>query len=345
MQGELRKLRIRTEARRRFDDENAAALVAGFDVGTPDEILDRPPEPARRVTDLIGWCASTLIVAQRKTGKTTLALNLARSLTLGLPFLGRDVIAVDGRVALLNFEVSARQIATWARDAGVPSDRLLLVNMRGHGNPFGADAALDALAGHLDNVESLIVDPFGVAFTGDNENDAGQVRRWLSRLETFARARIGVADLLLTAHAGKAANGSGRGSSVLEDWPDTIIRMTADDDGMRVISAIGRDVELPAHELRYSTLTREMTLGEPVEAAAERRAVTAMVGRAVEAVESWPGSSGNELLRRLAEAGRGAHRSSFLDALKHAAGQGLVRVEGAGPRVTYHPSLTRTSDL
>lgn len=345
VQGELRKLRIRTEARRRFDDERAAELVAGFDVGTPDEILARPDEPAARVEGLIGWGASTLVVAQRKTGKTTLTLNLARSLILGEPFLGRTVTAITGRVALLNFEVSARQIATWCRDAGIPGARMTLVNMRGHGNPFGADAALDALAEHLDGVESLIVDPFGAAFTGDNENDAGQVRRWLSRVEAFARGRLGVADLLLTAHAGKGGNGSGRGSSALEDWPDTIVRMGQDEDGMRVISAIGRDVELAAHELRYDGLTRALTLGEPVEAATERRAATAMIGRAVEAVESWPGSSGSELLRRLTESGRGAHRASFLDALKQAAGQGLVRVEGAASRTTYLPSLTRVRDL
>jgi hypothetical protein len=343
VQGELHKLRIRAEARRRFDDEVAAEMLAGFDVGTPDEILARPADPPGRVEGLIGWTASTLIVAQRKTGKTTLTLNLARSLILGQPFLGRDVVPIAGRVALLNFEVSARQIATWAREAGIPGDRLTLVNMRGAGNPFGADAALDALAEHLDGVESLIVDPFGAAFTGDNENDAGQVRRWLGRVETFARSRVGVADLLLTAHAGKGGNGSGRGSSALEDWPDTIIRMVADDDNMRVISAIGRDVELPAHELRYDSLTRALTLGEPVDAAVERRAVTAMVGRAVEAVESWPGSSGNELQRRLAEAGHGVYRGPFLAALKQAVGQGLIVVEGAGRTTVYRPSMTRSA--
>ena len=146
--------------------------------------------------------------------------------------------------------------------------------------------------------------------------------------------RLGVADVILTAHAGKAANGSSRGSSALEDWPDTVLRMyvTNDDEKVRVISAIGRDVELPAHELRFDSLTRTLTLGEPVEAATERRTATAMIGRVVEAVESWPGCSGNELQRRLAEAGTGVFRNAFQGAMKQAVAQGLVRVEGAGPR-------------
>ena len=43
--GELHKLRVRAEARRRYDDERAAELFAGFDVSTPDQILARPEEP------------------------------------------------------------------------------------------------------------------------------------------------------------------------------------------------------------------------------------------------------------------------------------------------------------
>lgn len=345
VQGELYKLRIRAEAAHRFAVEQRAARgPALFDYGTPAAILARPPEPPGRVAGLIGWEASTLITAQRKTGKTTLTLNLARSLLTGQPFLGRDVVPVTGRIALLNFEVSARQIATWATEVGAVGDRFLLVNLRGGGNPFlPGDELAELIVEALPEVETVIVDPFGAAFTGDNENDAGQVRRWLGIVERFARSQLGARDLILTAHSGKGKEGGARGSSVLEDWPDTIIRLT-NDDGIRGISAIGRDVDLPAHELRYDDLTRVMSLGEPVAEAVARREVTAMIGRVVEAVEAWPGSSGSELLRRLSESGAGARRQPFLDALRQAAAQGLVMVEGVGRSTVYRPSLTRVRD-
>jgi len=52
-------------------------------------------------------------------------LNLARSLLTGEDFLGRfPVRRVLGMVAVLNFEVSAGQLARWAFEAGVPAERL-----------------------------------------------------------------------------------------------------------------------------------------------------------------------------------------------------------------------------
>lgn len=72
-------------------DREARAILAAeghdeqpFDAGTLAEVLARPAEPAARVDGLIGWEASTLLVAQRKVGKTTLVLNLARKGTRGL---------------------------------------------------------------------------------------------------------------------------------------------------------------------------------------------------------------------------------------------------------------------
>jgi RecA-family ATPase len=119
---EVARLDLRASAVRFIADRDAAAAWQGFDIGTSGEILARPADPPARIVDLLGWEASTLISAQRKTGKTTLVLNLARCLVLGQSFLNRTVQPVRGRVALLNFEVSARQIARWAADPGETGD-------------------------------------------------------------------------------------------------------------------------------------------------------------------------------------------------------------------------------
>jgi AAA domain len=93
-----------------------------FDAGTLADVLTRPADPPARVVGLIPWEASTLVVAQRKTGKTTLMLNLARCLLTGEDFLGRfPVRPISGSVGFLNYEVSAAQLARWADEHGNPA--------------------------------------------------------------------------------------------------------------------------------------------------------------------------------------------------------------------------------
>ncbi len=165
-----------------------------FDSGTLGELLARPADPQARVEDLIPWQAGTLISAQRKTGKTTLELNFARSLLTGQEFLGRfGVRSISGSVALLNYEVSAGLIARWADEHGVDRRRLFVVNLRGRRNPLSHAADRSVLSGLLraQNVETLIVDPFGRAFTGKSQNDAGEVGAWLQDLDAFARTEVG----------------------------------------------------------------------------------------------------------------------------------------------------------
>ena len=254
---ELRKLRVREEAKRR---QHATEPVP-FDEGLLGEVLARPEEPPFRIEGLVRSDASTLITALRKTGKTTLILNLAHSLTTGEYFLGRfPVRQIAGRVAILNFEVSGAQIARWADETGIDHGALHLVNLRGHASPFASAQQRERLAGLLKahEVESLIIDPFGKAYTGTNENDQGEVGAFLADLDRF-KTEIGAADLILTAHAGWAAERS-RGSSALEDWPDSIITMVANDDGVRFLWAMGRDVGLAEDELHFDPRTRRLSL-------------------------------------------------------------------------------------
>lgn len=97
---EIARQRARRDARRIIGREER--LGHDLDVAMLAEVLQRPPEAPYRVEGLIPSDAGTLLVAQRKTGKSTWALNLARSLILGKKFLGTlDVIPVVGNVAAL----------------------------------------------------------------------------------------------------------------------------------------------------------------------------------------------------------------------------------------------------
>lgn len=260
---EVKKALIRRRVRTALD-EQAEAEGEPFDAGTLREVLARPADPPARAEGLIPWNASTLVVAQRKTGKTTFILNWARSLLTGDDFLGRfPTEPIGGNIALLNYEVSAATVAAWARDHDIDPDRVLLVNLRGRRNPLSHpdDRArlAELLRGH--DVEAVAVDPFGRAFDGKSQNDAGEVTAWLVALDTFVRTEVGASDLLLAAHAGWNGERS-RGSTALEDWADVVITLTrdAEDDSQRFLRAIGRDVDVDEDRLDFDAGTRHLTL-------------------------------------------------------------------------------------
>ena len=235
------------------------------DVATLAEVLARPEPPRDRIEGLVPWGSSTLITASRKVGKTTLSGNLTNSLLTGDPFLGQFLtVPVTGRVGFLNYEVSSTTLARWLDEMRIDHERVVLVNARGRSNPLADDGERAELAQQLReaNVESLIVDPFGRAFTGDNQNDASQVARFTSMLDAFAREQVGATDLFLTNHAGWNGERT-RGSSALEDWPDSLWRLVKDEedeDGVRYFSAFGRDVDVPEDALDYDADTRRLVL-------------------------------------------------------------------------------------
>jgi RecA-family ATPase len=257
--------RARRQAAREVEAEERSATGAQFSAATVSEIRAQPETPRDRVNQLVPWASSILVVAQRKVGKTTFVLNLGRALTTGEDFLGEfGVQKVTGRIAILNYEVNGQTLARWADEIG-DLDDLILVNLRGCRNPLGTPEDRRELAGMMRGagVEVIIVDTFARAFTGASQNDAGEVIRFLSDLDTFARQECGATDLVLTTHAGWKDDRT-RGSSALEDWADSIITLTALDrePWTRFVAARGRDTELEEHTLTYDPVARRLRLGE-----------------------------------------------------------------------------------
>lgn len=359
---------IADRVRRRVLDDRAAEEykrlteppAPPFDAGTLAEILARPEEPPMRAEGLIPWSGSALVVAQRKTGKTTLLLNYARALITGEAFLGQFPvipIAEHARVAFLNYEVSAKQLARWAHEAGVPVDRFYQVNLRGRRNPLAHPDDRAALAATLreQNVEAVIVDPFGRAYTGASQNDNGEVQAFLVDLDMFVRAEVGADDLLLAAHAGWDGERS-RGASALEDWGDTIITLTRDpeDEERRYMRAIGRDVEVDEDELTMHEPTRTLTRSGFGSRKNQRRnkESAGLAVKVVQAAREKPGCSKSTLADIIAEdhgdtslkSGRGAGRLSA--AIDLAERQGLLRVEkGKNGTPNRHFAVDHTTGL
>jgi len=335
---ELHKLRVRKAAQEAFKAENEPDAPP-FDAGTLGEILARPVDPPMRVDGLIPWDSSALLVAQRKTGKTTTLLNYARSLLTGEPFLGKFAVRpIEGTVAFLNFEVSAGMLGRWADEHGIDRDRLYLVNLRGRRNPFThpQDRALLADDLRARGTESLIVDPFGRAYPGKSQNDSGEVGAFLVDLDLFARAEVGAKDLMLTAHAGWNGERT-RGSSALEDWADVILTMTrdADDDSLRFLRAEGRDVDLAEDQLAFDPGTRTLSLagtGSRKKGKTDRKTAELAV-LAIRAARDKPGIGVAEMVAaiRLMDDAPTFQDRDVSKAARRAADLGHLRLEGGGP--------------
>lgn len=279
VQREVLRMRVREEARERYRDGSSdEELRAIIDDDFEDfaDALENAETVDQRVEGLMTGGGVLLVAAQRKTGKTTFMLNLARSLITGSPLLGKQAvkpIAENATVGLLNFEMEPKQIAEWF--AGVADGdmdvmkRVKPFNLRGKRNLLGSRKGREMLADAIRkrNCEVLLVDTFGAAFDGEDQNSAGETRRWLDELLRWAREDAGVKELVLTAHSGWSGNRA-RGSSALEDWPDDIIYLAADDaddpSSPRSIRARGRSANLDKHVVLFDEGTHTVTLGDPV---------------------------------------------------------------------------------
>jgi hypothetical protein len=153
------------------------------------------------------------------------------------------------------------------------------VNVRGRRNPLAHEDDRARLSEQLraNEVDALMVDPFGRAYVGKSQNDPGEVGAWLADLDRFARGDCEVTDLVVSAHAGWEGERA-RGASALEDWGDSIITLNRPDDRddpTRYLRAAGRDVEVEEDALAYDPATRRLTLtgtGSRRQAADQKRA-------------------------------------------------------------------------
>lgn len=268
---EQERIEVRNEAQRRIASEQVGRYELPAEGRTFKQDLAEPrPDHKYAVAGLHLAGGNTLLTSAFKAGKTTLALNLARSLADGEPFLGEYEVALDGRVAFLNYELGADTFREWAVDVGVRRpDRIAAPwHLRGATFPFWLPDLEAEAAEWLrrEEVQFLIVDPAARAWRGlvDNENDNAQLAAFTDALDTLKRA-AGVANLLLTTHMGRGRPEEGeeraRGATRLEDWMDVGWYLTAEGGpgSPRALRAQGRDVDLEAIDLTYSADERRLT--------------------------------------------------------------------------------------
>lgn len=216
--------------------------------------------PRYRIDSLWPYGGTVLLAARYKSGKSTMKLNLVRSLTRGERFLGQSVIPVgpDETVLDVNLEVDERTQQHYARPFDLPSNALVL-NLRGQAKAFNiiSDTIRARIATMLrnQNVKILIIDPLGplirVFNLSENANDSTGGGALVEAFNELSH-EAGDIDVLLVHHTGHNAQRRARGGSVFGDAADALWsyriggqRMEEDEDapnekGVRYFSATGR---------------------------------------------------------------------------------------------------------
>ena len=315
-----------------------------------DELLAEPDEEVRYRIDQL-WPAGgrVMFVAQYKAGKTTTVGNLVRSLVDGDRFLGTfEVSDPGGPVAVIDDELDVRTIRRWYRDQGIQAtERVFMVSVRGQ------LAALDlrdedtvqawAQRFRLLGVKVIVLDCLSpaIAAAGINENDTGEVRRFLAGFDRLLLLS-GAGEGIVVHHMGHQHE-RGRGASGLRDWPDaewTLTRMKperADEEpdprAPRFFRAYGRDVDVPESGLDYDPGTRRLTLPGQSRRDVGRDKHVPLV---VEIVTSAPGMTSNQL--DMAMRNRGVPEKQAREARKRAVETGaVVAMDGPNKSLVHHP--------
>lgn len=224
-----------------------------------------------RIAGLLPAEGNGVVVAPRKTGKTTLIGELIRSLADGVPFLGHACTPVTGGVALFNYENTERQQRAWLRALGIQNqERVHVLHLRGSALSLNVSQVRAYVTAWLRErqIEVWVPDPYLRAAQGVvlNENDNGQANIFTGVLDEI-KLEAGVKEIVMPAHSSnkneiESGAESMRGAGRVEDWADAIWYLTSIE-GKRFIRATGRDVELPETQLQFDLATRHLSIGRP----------------------------------------------------------------------------------
>ncbi|MHB8188347.1 MAG: AAA family ATPase [Dermatophilaceae bacterium] len=342
VRSEVDRYKLAAQARAQASAELAAeGWKPPPNMGSLKEALARGvPDAEYTVEGLMPRGANVLLNAQWKKGKTTAALNLARSLTDETPVFGAySTDLPSGTVAWWNAEMDDRTALRWLDDmAFTNTDRLFPLGLRGYSTPLSSGAVRDWAVDWLlsNNVKVWVLDPFGTLYDGE-ENSNSEVRDWLKAVDEIKR-RASIDNVVLVAHTGHMGDDEAevraRGAARLMDWADVIWSYRAGNNASpdrRYLSAYGRDVNLPEVALDFNASTRSLSLVAGAGSrTADRRASLAV--KAADVVASHHATTGQPMNKTALEDALGRGRSDVKRAaISEAAAAGWVRIED-GPR-------------
>lgn len=267
---ELKNLRVREEAKKRLDAEKTTSGYKALDIQNLHKLLSVPDEPIQwRINGLMQIGHNVTMAARYKVGKTTMVTNMLKVLVDGGYFLDEFYVKpVTRPVVVFNHELSDRQFTAWLRKAGIVNTHMIIpVNLRGKGlylqDEEAADWAIEILKKY--NAEVWIIDPLQAALRG-TVNDDMVASEWISAADRV-KAESGVSELFLVTHTGHlskadengvSTNERSAGSARWSGWPDVLWAYTMDNEGIRYLSAEGRDVSVSERAMKFDEKTGKL---------------------------------------------------------------------------------------
>ena len=299
---------------------------------TAREIAEETPEnPNWYVEGYVAACAITEFSGKIKAaGKTTLLTHMARAITVGGAFLGRET--TQTRVVYLTEQPSASFREALRRAGLLDSDDVIVLYWRdtvGTRWPKVVERAIEECRARDAGV--LVVDtlPKFAGLRGDAENNAGDADEAMEPLQIGANDGLAVVLARHERKAGGEVGDSGRGSTAFGGGVDIVLSLKRQKGGsrpgVRELSALSRFDETP--EMLVIELTNEgyVALGDEraVVQADARRDVLAALPNAPEAAVR---------IRDLVARAGGASRTTVQRVLDDLLTQGAAAQVGDGVR-------------
>ncbi|WP_216404817.1 AAA family ATPase [Arcanobacterium phocae] len=330
---EVERLHIRQEAKRRFDAQQAEKIPPPIPVKLKTFLEQPDEETAYLIDGLWPKGGKIILVAQAKTGKTTMVNNMLRCLADGEDFLDTFPTRSVGKIVLIDNEMSENQLRRWLRAQNIHNvDRVDILSIRGSLTSFNIlePEARKHWADTLRDADVVIFDclrPVLDAIGLDENKDAG---RFLAAFDELMKA-ANVSNYLIVHHMGhqdrESGRGRARGDSRIKDWPDATLTLTLDKQGdnawtdvTRYFQATGRDVDQPRKRLKYDPQTQHLSLTSETPAQIKAQGAVEPV---YEYIEDNPGCSKNDIEHNIPGLTRGSKEA----AIKMLEVDGRIRIE------------------
>lgn len=233
-------------------------------------------QPQWVVEGLLAPGQSVLLTAQKKTGKTTMTLNLIHALTTGEPFLGEHKPVRPMRVAYFDLELGSVMANSYVEQIGIPGEQLFFIDLHGVGRMIDTrtDTIRNKWARRLRELEidAIVIDPVSpiLSAAGLDENATTGVRQLLDSFDALAKSGGCCCGPVVVHHTGWEAVGRARGASAFGDWPgaEWNLQLATRDDlfsGRTFATQSNRATGGVVHRgrsLEYDPATRKVWYGE-----------------------------------------------------------------------------------